>query len=62
LTEGQKRLQRLKEEKATFNPWGTSYSLNFVKANDEKVKKQRVAGSPTKRVLEDPITHRPYKI
>ena len=62
LSEGQKRLQRLKEEEATFNPWGTQYKLSFTKVEEvrERRDRDRIAGSPTKRVLEDPITHKPY--
>lgn len=33
LTEGQKRLQRLKEEEANYNVWRTSYQQSFTKNN-----------------------------
>jgi hypothetical protein len=69
LTEGKKRLARLREEEAAYNVWNTSYKLNYIPSTPlpqpkvVELKDRVPAGerkdSPMKRAPVNPITHTP---
>jgi hypothetical protein len=67
LTEGKKRLARLREEEATYNVWNTSYNVNFIPSTlipqpkvvepKDRVPAGERRNSPYKRAPVNPITH-----